>query len=110
MKRFWISWVSTEEDYRPLHDPPNEAILGWWCSGEDAGGRAILVAWVQARHMALAVLAIAEDWPETKQQKEWRFDDEVPMSWRPTDRFPLEPWMKKRVGTAATKHRKGRKL
>lgn len=34
--RWWLSWVQTTEDVRPLTDPPNENILGWWCSGYDA--------------------------------------------------------------------------
>ena len=59
MKRFWMSWYDAEEDYRPLHDPPSEAILGWWCSGEHADGRATLVALVQADDLPSACVAVA---------------------------------------------------
>ena len=108
MKRFWMSWYDAEEDYRPLHDPPSEAILGWWCSGEHADGRATLVALVQADDLPSACVAVAREWPETAQPKtEWRFGDEVALTWRPADRFPLSAWMEKRVGRATRDRAKG---
>jgi hypothetical protein len=107
--RYWLSWHQPTGDYRPLTYPPNEAILGWWCSGytnfrrtlvkggEETGADiAVLCALVQADDEDAAKAAIVKDWPEAA-TAEWRFvnchDDE----WLPGDRFPLGDWMKARM-------------
>lgn len=90
--RFWISWVQRTEDYRPLTDPPNRAILGWWCSGYDADDNAVLCAAVEARDALQASVLVFADWPEAMHET-WRFHKPVAAEWRPSDRFPLKPWM-----------------
>jgi hypothetical protein len=96
MSRYWISWYETAEDHRPLTYPPNVSILGWWCSGyrcsDDA---ATICALVEAKDSRSAHNAIVKDWPG---DKDWRFTDEVDSGWIPSDRFPVEEWMKERVG------------
>lgn len=96
MKYFWMRWYQPGEDYRPLSFPPNESILGWWCSGRrgDEDNTAILVALVKASDEAAAVKAVAVDWPEHQLD----FCQELepyPLS----DRFPIpaDSWMAKRV-------------
>ena len=88
MKRYWISWYQPTEDYRPLKWPLPKEILGWWCSGlrcsDDAS---TLVAWVEAESNESAEKLIKKYWPEAK---EWRFNDEVELDWKPNDRFPVE--------------------
>lgn len=98
VRRWWVSWHDAESDYRPLHDPPNAAILGWWCSGETMTEppQFTIVAWVEAKNLGAVRAALAKEWPETK-KAEFRFEDEVEATWRPTDRFPLSPWMKDRA-------------
>ena len=94
MKRWWMSWIVTDEDYRPLTYPPNPAILGWWCTGYDARGRNILCGLVQAETLELAQAAVLQDWPGI----EWRFSDERPVFYvLDSDRFPLSDWMKQRM-------------
>lgn len=100
LKRFWISWICREEDHRPISYPPKKAILGWWCSGYDPEGNAVLCAAVEADDPGNASAAIFADWPEAAQEMKdrgWRFfeHDKGP-EWVPSDRFPLEDWMKKR--------------
>jgi len=93
--KYWISWVQTSEDYRPLTAPPNGGIWGWWCSGETGEGDAILCAWVQADSKEEAEDVIYQDWPEAK-EVEWRFFNSKPIGWKPSDRFPLSKWMRNR--------------
>ena len=96
-RRFWVSWVCEEEDYRPLAYPPNPRILGWWCSGEDANGNTVLCAAVEARDEEAARDAIYADWPEAERTTDtigWRIFGEIETpDWRPGDRFPLSDWM-----------------
>lgn len=95
-KRYWISWYQPTEDYRPLSDPPNEHVLGWWCSGsrisDDAATLCAVVAGAD-EHEAKA--AVKCDWPEAT---EWRFVEEKPSDFIPGDRFPVEGgWVKQRL-------------
>lgn len=95
MTRFWGSFIQPTEDFRPINYPPNESILGWWKSGEDSNGHAILCAAIQAEDDATAREAVTTDWPEAE---EWRFLDAMGPTWRITsDRFPLSDWMKTRM-------------
>ena len=99
--RFWISWVQRTEDYRPKYYPPHHSILGWWCSGYDTEGHAILCACVEAKDAAAASSAIIHEWPEVKELiksgEGWRFyNRNVSEAWRPGDRFPLSDWMVER--------------
>ena len=97
MAYFWLSWYQPTEDYRPLKFPPNEAVLGWWCSGERcSGGAATLVAEVLAVDEAEAKAVVVKDWPEAR---EWRFCKEsaTPHS---SDRFPPSDWMTPRYEAA----------
>ena len=93
--RFWMSWIVAEEDYRPLTYPPNAAILGWWKSGEDMDGNAILCGLVQASDEDSAENAVTKDWPGI----EWRFVNPESDNYVVTsDRFPLSDWMTSRMG------------
>jgi hypothetical protein len=93
MKRFWISWWQPGEDHRPLGYPPNESILGWWCSGSrDAGPdrqERSVCAVVKAASEYDARMAVLRDWPEAT---DWRFCNEEADDYRPGDRFPLSDW------------------
>ena len=95
MHRYWISWIQPGDDYRPLTFPPNEQILGWWCSGYDADDNATLCAVVSAANDEDAQDAVRTDWPEAEQ---WRFISQREEGFMPGDRFVLEPWMKERLG------------
>ena len=97
LKRFWMSWVQPTEDYRPLTDPPNENVLGWWCSGYDSNDQAILVALVQAKDEYSAKVAVVVSWPELIPDGEWRFCKEVANNYVPGDRFPMKEWERKRI-------------
>ncbi len=96
MNRFWLSWYQPTEDYRPLHDPPNLAVLGWWCSGYGLSDEtATLCALVLAPSEAAAKKKIKMDWPEAAN---WRFCDSVGPEWELSDRFPVgKGWMKDRM-------------
>lgn len=110
MSRYWASFVCTAEDYRPLTYPPNDRILGWWCSGytpsqfdDDDEEYAVLCLAIDAADEAGAVDAVLEDWPAFSDNGcEWRFLEERPDEWRPGDRFPLAPWMTERFETKGT--------
>ena len=93
--RFWISWQQPTSDPRPLTAPPNAAVLGWWESGI-GDGHFTLCAVVEAKSEAEAKAAVRKDWPEAG---DWRFCEERPASWRPSDRFPLSDWMVLRFGS-----------
>lgn len=102
MARWWVSWYQPTEDYRPLSSPPNEAILGWWCSGMRCADEAsTLCALVHAASERAAKKAIQIDWPEAR---EWRFCETRPDDYLPADRFPVAPWMRQRIAELARKH------
>lgn len=97
--RFWLSWKERSPDYRPLTDPPNEAVLGWWKSGEAGDGSyATLCACVEAPDEEAAQAAVLKSWPPYKKKLvEWRFCEPVADDFTPGDRFPIESgWSKKR--------------
>lgn len=98
MTRFWISWVQPTEDWRPLTDPPQNQIVGWWCSGYDPEDRATLCALVSASTLDDAKNALRVSWPEVPPNKgDWRFAEEREPKYLPGDRFPLEKsWEKER--------------
>jgi len=99
MKRWWISWYVPEEAFVPLTNPPNTEILGWWCTGYDASGRAILCGLVEAPNLVSAKQAIRKDWAVTIS---WRFSEERPDDYvLLSDRFPINGWMIGRMGRAA---------
>ncbi len=104
--RFWLSWEERANDYRPMSDPPNDAVLGWWCSGEAGDGSFhTLCALVEAASLEAAQTAVRLDWPavevyrgeERPCARVWRFGHEVAADWLPSDRFPLKDWELKRV-------------
>lgn len=67
MARFWLSWYQSGPDHRPLTFPPNEAILGWWCTGSgNYAGREVytLCALVKAACPVEAWDAVEQDWPD----------------------------------------------
>jgi hypothetical protein len=100
LKRWWMSWIVEENDYRPLTFPPNPAILGWWCTGEDAEGRNMLCGLVEATNLYRARQAVLKDWPGIA----WRFVSRRENSYViSSDRFPLSDWMKKRMKTKGEK-------
>lgn len=94
---FWISWVQPTDDYRPMSFPPNDSVMGWWCSGSAENG-ATLCAMVKSDSEQNAQEAIRKDWPEAQ---EWRFC-EPKTDLELGDRFPLNDWMKPRF--AAEQH------
>ena len=94
-KRFWCSFVQPTEDYRPLTYPPNESILGWWCSGYDGNDNAIICALIEGASEDDARKSVVKDWPEAML---FRFCDEVSTKWRPNDRFPQTGWVIERLG------------
>lgn len=87
--RWWLSWYQPTEDHRPLTFPPNESILGWWCSGSGEEG-ATLVALVAAPTERKAWAAVRQDWPDKGGH---RFCKAVSADYRPGDRFPINGWM-----------------
>lgn len=95
---YWLSWIQPTPDYRPLKDPPNEAVLGWWCSGYDSDDNATLCAGVLATSDKVAKKNVRMDWPEAR---EWRFCTVQEKGFTPGDRFPLTGWAKKRWNAVA---------
>lgn len=101
VKRWWISfWFKGGEDFRPLNYPPNPSVLGWWCSGEDENGNPSICVCVEAPTESAAKRDIRIDWPEAT---DWRFCEEKPRGWSPSDRFPLSDWMQERFESEAAK-------
>lgn len=95
--RFWLSWTQPTEDYRPLTDPPDTRVIGWWCSGYDSNQRPRLCALVRAGDLDEAKRAIRISWPEAPTTRQaWRIEDQRPSDWLPGDRFPMSPWMTER--------------
>ena len=101
-QRFWVSWLQPTEDYRALTFPPNESIIGYWCSGYASGANdesiPILCAVVDAADQEAAAEAVKKDWPEWQ---EWRFIEERDADYKPGDRFPIDgcEWMQERFKT-----------
>jgi len=93
MTRFWLSWIQPTDDYRPLTDPPQQNVLGWWCSGYTANDEPILCALVRGKTLLSAKLSVKTSWPEVKTRSEWRIESEKSADWVPGDRFPLSDWM-----------------
>ena len=92
---YWASWIQPTNDYRPITYPPNNKILGWWCSGYNQDG-AILCAMILACSEETAKKCVLIDWPEAIN---WRFcdrRDDLEIS----DRWRLEEWMKVRFDEA----------
>lgn len=108
MPRFWLSWPQPTEDFRPLTDPPADGVLGWWCSGYDHQDRATLCALVEANTMAAAKTVVRRSWPEAPSKRQaWRIEDEYPNGWCELgDRFPLQPWMRRRLKHARRQERR----
>lgn len=92
--RFWVSWVQPTEDHRPLTYPPNESILGWWCTGYDSNENSTLVALVAAENEHEVGEAVAKDWPEWE---EWRWIRKVGFDFVLSDRLPISNWMRSRI-------------
>lgn len=100
-RRFWLSWPQPTEDFRPLTDPPDARVLGWWCSGYDSQDRATLCALVTGRTMQEAKQAVRVSWPEAPRARgHWRIEEERDSEWTPGDRFPLDPWMEQRLAVS----------
>jgi hypothetical protein len=100
MKRFWLSWEETSDDYRPITDPPNQAVLAWWCSGTAGDGSySTLVAMVEAEDEIAAKRAVVLSWPPARGVAPmWRFCEERGFDWRPGDRFPISKgWSLERI-------------
>lgn len=94
MKRFWVSWVSKEQDSSPVHSPIHPCILGWWISGTFENLDVSLCALIEAVDETQARNAIAYEWPATSSRlthklTEWRFFEEKSTDWTPGDRFPF---------------------
>ncbi len=98
--RFWISWYQPTEDYRPLMFPPNETILGCWCSGwRSDPGAWMMCAVVETKSIGEAFTALQVDWPEVA-TAEVRFVVTHPANWVPEQgRFPPQEWMIERLKT-----------
>jgi hypothetical protein len=88
-----MSWYCFDEDHRPLTYPPNESILGWWCSGYGRkGGKecSTICGMVEAKTENEAWDAVLKDWPGI----EHRFcEEQSPNECKLSDRFPLSDWM-----------------
>ena len=99
MMRAWVSWIERSEDYRPICDPPNKAVLGWWRSGECLGGNT-LCAYIDADSYTDIDKAVEREWPthsDLNYIRDWRFLKIVPDDFVPSDRFPLSDWMRERI-------------
>ena len=88
----WISWYQPTDDHRPLTFPPNDKVLGWWCTGQrGSDGASTMVAMIDVENKGDAEQAVLKDWPEA----EWRFCEDRDHL-RLSDRFPLDGWAKDR--------------
>lgn len=92
---YWCSWVQPTDDHRPIDFPPNESILGWWCSGYSQDG-ANLCAWVVAEDEVDVRKQINKSWPEITITSELRFCDKKD-HYIPCDRFQPNEWMEPRL-------------
>jgi hypothetical protein len=99
----WISWHQPTDDFRPLHFPPRDEVLGWWKSGNapnaTVGKRGSvvtrLVAMVAADDEKTAREVILHEWPEAE---DWMFccDHEEPfeLEYSPYRDSPM--WIRER--------------
>ena len=98
MNRYWLSWWQPTKDYRPLTFPPNEQILGWWCSAEEGEYETTAFAIcsvVMGTDEDDAKNAVLIDWPEADR---WRFIEKMEKKDKLSDRFPItEDWIKERM-------------
>lgn len=97
MAYFWTSWKhyfkeddEASQDYRPLTYPPNEGVLGWWCTGE-GDNYFTLVGMIKADTEEKAWEVVSVDWPGYEE----RFIESV-TDLTLSDRFRLEGWAKER--------------
>tara|TARA_Y100000310_G_C20056709_1_gene523073 strand:+ start:170 stop:460 length:291 start_codon:yes stop_codon:yes gene_type:complete len=88
IRRYWVSWICEEEDYRPVKTTIN-GLVGYWHSGWDLKNNAILCALVEAVTKEEAEKIIRDGWPETEHIGEWRIFYGQPLHWIPGDRFPI---------------------
>lgn len=94
---YWVSWEEVSGDYRPLTFPPNDRILGWWCTGEGPGYSTLCAA-VKAETEDEARAAVLRDWPQAfVRNPAWRICQHCHGSWDGSDRFPLSRWMRPRM-------------
>ena len=100
MNLYWCSWIQKTSDHRPVTYPPNDGVIGWWCSGYDGDDWAILCAWVKAKSQEAAFDVVKQDWPEIE---EWRFCEQK-LKYEASDRFPTAGtmWMQERVDALMT--------
>ena len=95
VQRWWLSWYQAGSDHRPMTYPPNESILGWWCTGSGPHGGFedvdILCALVQAGSEDAAWAAALKDWPDMIDRRFIGPRDADYMIH--SDRFPLSDWM-----------------
>lgn len=100
VKYWWLSWWQPGDDCRPLSSPPNEAVIGWWISGERDNESSICLVVAGADEFE-AKRMVAIDWPESV-GSEWRFCQERDMRKPMSDRFPLSEWMLERFAKVAS--------
>lgn len=92
---FWVGWQFKGADWRPIHFPPNEGILGWWKTGEAACGEptiSTLVGWVEAETEEAAVALVSEEWDVDLRGGDLRFVEQK-QKVVTSDRFPTKDWM-----------------
>jgi len=105
LRTYWISWYQPTADYRPNTYPPNNAILGWHCTGQRlSDGANTIVAHVIAPSVAAAKEAVLVDWPEAR---EWRFCDLSEPTPPQSDRFPLPEWSVERYAKSEAARKEG---
>lgn len=93
--RFWVSWFQPAQgDWGAKTDPPNEGVLGYWCSGYTGDDRPIVCAMIEADDELDAEAVVKKDWPA---HSGWRFIERRPPDYLPGDRFPIDlDWMRAR--------------
>lgn len=84
---YWLSWVQPGSDHRPLTDPPNESIRGWWIERRVDNGT-ILYAMVKAPDEQAAKAVVNVYWPEAV---EWLFCTERATLWKDSPVLKLQP-------------------
>lgn len=92
---FWVGWQFKGADWRPIHFPPNEGILGWWKTGEAGCGEptiSTLVGWVEAETEEAAVALVSEEWDVDLRGGDLRFVEQK-QKVVTSDRFPTKDWM-----------------